>query len=66
VNYYCYILSNKNRTLQYVGFTKDLEKELKFISLEMELILQESIMFMNCFILKHLKIIKWLEKEKVN
>ena len=29
MNYYCYILSNKNRTLLYVGSTRDLEKRIK-------------------------------------
>tara|TARA_R110002072_G_scaffold2023_1_gene17181 strand:- start:447 stop:722 length:276 start_codon:yes stop_codon:yes gene_type:complete len=29
LNYYCYILSNKNRTLLYVGSTRDLEKRIK-------------------------------------
>jgi len=27
-NYYVYILSNKNRTVLYIGFTKDLKKEI--------------------------------------
>ncbi|WP_242177276.1 GIY-YIG nuclease family protein [Polaribacter marinus] len=29
MNYYCYILSNKNRTLLYVGSTNNLEKRIK-------------------------------------
>lgn len=27
--YYCYILSNKNRTVLYIGFTTDLEARIK-------------------------------------
>ena len=29
MKYYCYILSNKNRTVLYIGFTDNLERRLK-------------------------------------
>ena len=29
MKYYCYILSNKNRTVLYVGFTKGLDKRVQ-------------------------------------
>lgn len=29
MKYYCYIISNKNRTVLYIGYTEDLEQRLK-------------------------------------
>lgn len=29
IKYYCYILSNKNRTVLYIGYTDNLERRIK-------------------------------------
>ncbi len=29
MKYYCYIISNKNRTVLYIGYTEDLKQRLK-------------------------------------